>query len=917
MRITLKKEGVMKWLRFPYEYDAPECPVVISDKDGNKISVDIKVSLHRIDLWMSYPLQEFDEGDILVECEDERWIGAAYISDEPETQKRREMSRPLIHFMPPTGGISDISGIQKIGQEWLLEYDASPCVLSNKGRNVKQAIRSSDLLHWNITDKRISGDTKLNHVSYWLGDVEEQYSVEGDGSQYSLAKSFGQKIENLAGASIISVPAKIENGKIIPAESLSNLRVWERLWHNEIIEAEFDFLMRFKLGPDVWPEIKILDADNTVNDIQTRACEVELELFAGQETEIIFDVCGVVWKWDALDQTLYCGKYKMKVPLSDGRIYLHFFSDMVVQELFANTENAMLVLQTEGPQKNDYKIKSDLVENINNSSFYLQYNADPYIKIRTAGKTASIISMKVWGIRPTRYSLENRLKLKNIEKGEKLFSCEHYRIYENCVEDNIYGDPAAWALNDGETVLSPVRAVEEFRWRDTPWGDMTRIANRTEKWEAPRDSAYPKVHTKYAVLNAAFALATDIMELNRSKKYALPGQEGLMNAALFQDQGEGFGSWVRDTCHAAFRCQNLLAPEEARESLIYISEHGFNNGVDCAAMPAIAAWDYYIATGDVQILYEMLPGIIEYATEADERYDEDMDLVHATMCLAQDAFEEPENSGYCLGTEIAFSLMYQAAANICNITGFNSERSEQWAEKSKRMKKSICEKYWNDEKACFTSGPVGSEAYKNGWWELTGAEMVLWPKFGFATKEQTEKFLRTIQKNPGACSDFGINWYPFRKEKNHFWRACWVSWSLGISAAAGEVGETDFIRKLIFQQVRNVLLNKSFHEVMDYDTGRAWRWPHLPWHAAGFIGYIVNGVFGVRYDEKGLTIKPAIPQEFDGAVLSKLPYRKGRYTIQIHGSGNLCKIILDGNEVEQPFGINLEGCHQIDIYASK
>lgn len=39
-----------------------------------------------------------------------------------------------------------------------------------------------------------------------------------------------------------------------------------------------------------------------------------------------------------------------------------------------------------------------------------------------------------------------------------------------------------------------------------------------------------------------------------------------------------------------------------------------------------------------------------------------------------------------------------------------------------------------------------------------------------------------------------------------------------------------------------MLLNKSFHEVMDVDTGRAWRWPHLPWHAAGFIGFIVNGI---------------------------------------------------------------------------
>ena len=51
-------------------------------------------------------------------------------------------------------------------------------------------------------------------------------------------------------------------------------------------------------------------------------------------------------------------------------------------------------------------------------------------------------------------------------------------------------------MRDGKTVLSPVRAVEEFCWRDTPWGDMTRIQNRTERWDAPEESVYPSLHTR-------------------------------------------------------------------------------------------------------------------------------------------------------------------------------------------------------------------------------------------------------------------------------------------------------------------------------------------------------------------------------------------------------------------------------------
>ena len=938
MKITLQYEGDNKWLRIPYEYDAPERLLRICDENGREASFPVKLSVSRIDLWMSYPLDQFKEGFLTVEAEGKNWLKAVCTGAEPEEQKRREASRPQIHYMPPTGGISEIHSIRQEDSGWVLKYTAAPCSLSNGEGCVRETIASRDLLHWSLSDRK-SSETGLKCAEYWVGDVEEQYVIEEGSRRRTIAKTTGQRIENLAAACVLSLPAQIREKKIKPASETANLRVWERLWHNKKISGDFRFLMRFKLGPDIWPEIRVLEKENTVHDIQTKACEVELELFAGQEPEIEFDLCGVRWIWKALDQSISFGKYKMKAPAEEGRLHLHFFSDMVIQELFADTDKAALFLKKEGPEKENYRIQSDQVENINNSSFQFEYNSDPYIAIHTPGTTASIISMHVWGLRSTAYAPENRKLLKAAERGKVLYSCENYKVYENCVEDRIYGEPAAWALNEGKTVLSPVRAVEEFCWRDTPWGDMTRIINRTERWDAPQNNVYPRaprnscpaggsaaepqnnvypvLRTKYAVLNAAFAMATDIMQSNRNESYALPGQQGLMNAALFQGEGEGFGSWVRDTCHAAFRCQNLLAPGEARESLVYISEHGFNNGEDCAAMPAIAAWDYYIATGDIQLLFEMLPGILRYAKEADDRYDEEINLVHASMCLAQDAFEEPENGGYCLGTEIAFAWMYQSAAKICEVTGCEMEAGRHWAERSERMMQSIRQNYWNEEKACFTSGPVGSQAYENGWWETTGAEMSIWPRFGIASKEQRMKFLQTIKQTPDACSDFGINWYPFRKEKNHFWRACWVSWTLGISAAAGDVGDTEFIRDLIFQQVRNVLLNKSFHEVMDYDTGRAWRWPHLPWHAAGFIGFIMNGVLGIRYDENGLTMKPAVPEEFDGAQLTEWNYRKGQYTIWIHGYGTNCQIRLDDMPLEQPFGLDMEGRHRIDIYASK
>ena len=79
----------------------------------------------------------------------------------------------------------------------------------------------------------------------------------------------------------------------------------------------------------------------------------------------------------------------------------------------------MLIVQDNGPKKEDYKIRSEQVENINNPSFYLQYNADPYFEIHTNGKTASVICLNIWGFsRLMRYEEETQRLIQQEEKGQ-------------------------------------------------------------------------------------------------------------------------------------------------------------------------------------------------------------------------------------------------------------------------------------------------------------------------------------------------------------------------------------------------------------------------------------------------------------------------------------------------------------------
>ena len=470
MKKHFLKKHEENWLRIPYEENADPCIITISDSTGKKETIQMKVSETRVDYWMAYPLKEFSGDDIQAEGPANRWINAIELSDNPEKQRRRELSKSVIQYMPPTGCIQELKGVKKAGEKWILDCVIDPCSMTGIEENqTAMCLVSKDLLHWKREESELPGiESICRKADKWIGDIEQQIEFEEDGKIWILGQTAKKTCEGVAASNAISIPSVFSGEQLKPAAQVDNLRVWVRQWHNEHIDKKFEFLMRFRQGPDVWPEVRLLAPENIVSDIQTKACEVELEMFVGQETEIEFELCGVKWIWKALDQTLNCRGYKMKVPTEKGRLYLHFYRDMAIQELYADRKNAMLIVQDDGPKKEDYKIRSEQVENINNPSFYLQYNAEPYFEIHTNGKTASVICLNIWGLRSTRYEEENRLLIKQEEKGQPLFKSESYTVYENCVEDRIYGEPAAWAVRDGKTVLSPVRAVEEFCWRDTP-----------------------------------------------------------------------------------------------------------------------------------------------------------------------------------------------------------------------------------------------------------------------------------------------------------------------------------------------------------------------------------------------------------------------------------------------------------------
>ena len=134
-------------------------------------------------------------------------------------------------------------------------------------------------------------------------------------------------------------------------------------------------------------------------------------------------------------------------------------------------------------------------------------------------------------------------------------------------------------------------------------------------------------------------------------------------------------------------------------------------------------------------------------------------------------------------------------------------------------------------------------------------------------------------------------------------------WNAGIAAAANENDSGDLVWKLLMQQTRNAVMHKTFYEVVDVETGEAWRWPGQLWHAAGFISCIYFGLLGIQYDGKGMTVRPVPQKHVERIHLGGLRFGRGVYDIDASCAGTC--LYLDGEPVKR-VNPGLSGHHRLE-----
>jgi hypothetical protein len=901
-------------LLLPVQRDSAEAELLCTVRGVFRRVIRLRYAVDHVDFWSITVLPEAALGNALIletSSEGYRPDMVGFLSETSVLLREDpNLTRPVLHYCLPSGELGEIRYFRRKQDCFQIIFCA---LMYGTDQQQEMVLTAADvsLFHARLTEEEAGEKFPVSRITDDLiqGDVEEAvaFSDEINGRIVFFRSKRtgwpGYPFERLFGVPLL-LP---ENGaEPMPHPVMRRLRTWIRRFHSS--ENGFTAQLRFCIYPDCWPNIRIGESTGTPTDITAQAYELFLELSGATSERVAISLPGCDLLWDRTGRCLFCNGYIL--PLADVEMLkLHMLLDNCCAEIFCGGR-VLFVLFADSTDSKMESVDNAISGNLDRCK--IRPRQIPSVCIRSNDGLHLDTKMTVYGLRGIEYSREAISELQKVEarQGTLLYEGERFRVYSGRVEDDAYGTPPAYAITD-RLVVSPSRVLEEFEWRKTKWGDMTRVINHSDVWRAdPAGDRYPKITVEHTSIAAAFRIAVDTFVQCSSRAFALPGQDDMWASGQFQGYGQGFGVWLRDSSHVALRCGNLIAPEMSLRTLRYALAGGFDNGCDGPAMAVVGLWDYYLATGDATALLDCRQVLERNVREMERRYDSDLHLVSAGQSTSNDAFEEPENGGFSLGSECYYMLAFEAMGAMGPLLGFSEERVRFWRQYAGDMKTAIRERYWNAKAGFFTSGPSGSEAFEKAFWETSGEEAAIWDKFEIATDAQAKSILRALDRK--AMCPYGIRLFPDRPEHNHFCGPVWVVWEAGFASAAGKQNEQQLLWKLIAQQIRNCVLHKTFYEVLESDSGISWRWPGQLWHAAGFLSMFFYGLLGIRYREDGLTFTPCIPWQMEGLSVSCLRYRRATLHICTSGVGKLEEVRLDGKLVDR-IPTNTTGEHEVKL----
>jgi len=449
-------------------------------------------------------------------------------------------------------------------------------------------------------------------------------------------------------------------------------------------------------------------------------------------------------------------------------------------------------------------------------------------------------------------------------------------------------------------------------------------------WKLEKDiRAFPEFTAdNNNMIVALYNMALEEMQLN------LRSDSTFSTGALWPD------TWTRDVVYSMYfsfswihknislntlRKQTLNNPKEA------LQDTGTGGSWPISTdrvVWALAAWEYYLVTGDKDWLAEAYESL-SYTAEKDIHvaFDPNVGLFKGETCSMDwrthtyPNWFSNENIGesFSSGTNALHMFMYEFLGRSGRILGKGQDEIATWDKYHTYVKDGLNKHFWDEKRGVYTvylypeflnyrsSQRVGVMA--NGLCALLGA----------STPQQVESVVENFPLYPYGAAVL----YPSIPDGYSYHnKSIWAVWQTPYMYAAKRVGNVSAVEHMIKSAIRQGAMFLTHKENMTHDTGydrnTALNSDRQLWSVASYVSIVYRMFFGMEMTETGLKISPVVPADLvkGNLYLKNFRYRDAVLNFTVKGTGNkINSLKVNGEEQALPyeFPADQKGTFQIEI----
>lgn len=399
-------------------------------------------------------------------------------------------------------------------------------------------------------------------------------------------------------------------------------------------------------------------------------------------------------------------------------------------------------------------------------------------------------------------------------------------------------------------------------------------------------------------------------------------------------------TWTRDVVYSIYFSYSWIMPEMSRRTLEKqtlknpseaLQDTGTGGSYPISTdrvVWAMAAWEYYLSTGDKVWLKEAYEGLRNTALkDLHIAFDSNVNLFKGETCSMDWRTHTYPNwftnvnigESFSCGTNALHFFLYRFLADAGNILKVPKEEQKLWNTTGEKLKQGINTHFWNKKQGLFdcylypefmdyvASQRVGCMS--------NGLASIL----GVASAEQINE---VVEKFPMYAYGAAVLYPTIPDDFAYHNKSIWSVWQTPLMYAAKKVRNLAVTEHLMKSLIRQSALFLTHKENLTYDTGydcnTALNSDRQLWSVASYISMVYRILFGMELTPEGIHFNPMLPGWVGREIrLNNFKYRNAILNITVKGEGTkIASFTVNGKSQNMSYVLPSESKGVYDIVIS-